>query len=651
VRTTLKRGLGRASANGNGRAILPPGALTPITRYRQPDPRRRGPLRLVGRVVVWLAALVSMVVVGLLGGAYLFFHESIASTHPHSADVKQAAPYLNDVPPPTHAAIALVLGYDHRASDAKGTPSRSDTVMLLRADPETKSVSMLSFPRDLVVDVYCPHSPTPVARDRINSAYSRCGAPGTLLTVKKLTGLPVNYLITVDFHGFKAVVNTLHGVWVDVDRRYFNDNAGLGPGFTYARINLKPGYQRLTGGAALDYVRYRHTDSDLYRVARQQLFLQALKARFQSTISWTPSSFLTVAKLVKGLTSNVEIEAAGGKGISGSTLLSYAKFAHNLPGGHFFQSKIGGLEGYAELYTDPSNVEAAVKDFASPDVQAPKIATAVALGRKIKTAAPKPEATSVTVLNGNGVVGSASTASYELGQRGYKIVTPPSGATGNAPRQDYFQTTIYYNPAKAGAEAAAKALEKLFAPAVSQKLAPIIKPLSNGSMITVVVGRTYHGEIAPPPEQTVPKREPPNVTYEPSPSEPLVREAQKQVPYKLEVPTVLERSSAPDPELPLRVYAIEGQHKAVRLTYRTGGREYWGVEMTDWDGAPVLDDPNTIQWLAGRKFSLYYHGAHLRMVVLRVGKTSFWVVNTLLDSLSNETMLAIAKGLRPLGTD
>ena len=76
-----------------------------------------------------------------------------------------------------------------------------------------------------------------------------------------------------------------------------------------------------------------------------------------------------------------------------------------------------------------------------------------ALGKKIKRSAPKPEATSVTVLNGNGVVGSASTASYELGRRGYKMVTPPSGATGNAPRQDYFQTTIYYNPAKPSAQA------------------------------------------------------------------------------------------------------------------------------------------------------------------------------------------------------
>ena len=196
---------------------------------------------------------------------------------------------------------------------------------------------------------------------------------------------------------------------------------------------------------------------------------------------------------------------------------------------------------------------------------------------------------------------------------------------------------------------AAKAVEKLFEPAVTEPLGKFIKPLSNGSMVTVVVGKTFHGTIAPPQEQTVPKREPPNVAYQPAASEAMVRDAQKSVPFALEVPTVLERTSGPDPELPIRIYSVEARHKAVRLTFRTGGREYWGVEETNWADAPVLADPNEEQKLGGRKFGLYYHGAHLHMVVLRANHATYWVVNTLLDSLSNETMLAIARGLRPLG--
>ena len=61
---------------------------------------------------------------------------------------------------------------------------------------------------------------------------------------------------------------------MDVDRRYFNDQGGPSG---YATINLQPGYQKLNGYQALDFVRFRHTDSDLYRNARQQLFVRAFK--------------------------------------------------------------------------------------------------------------------------------------------------------------------------------------------------------------------------------------------------------------------------------------------------------------------------------------------------------------------------------------
>jgi hypothetical protein len=53
--------------------------------------------------------------------------------------------------------------------------------------------------------------------------------------------------------------------------------------------------------------------------------------------------------------------------------------------------------------------------------------------------------------------------------------------------------------------------------------------------------------------------------------------------------------------------------------------------------------------LGGRTFDLYTVGGHIHMVVLRQGGASYWVINTLRDELSNETMLAVAKGLRPLG--
>jgi hypothetical protein len=79
-----------------------------------------------------------------------------------------------------------------------------------------------------------------------------------------------------------------------------------------------------------------------------------------------------------------------------------------------------------------------------------------------------------------------------------------------------------------------------------------------------------------------------------------------------------------------------------------GSNEYWGVQMTDWDDAPALEDRSLTRRIKGRIYDLYYDGAKLHMVVLRTKHARYWVINTLLDRLSNETMLAIAKGLKPL---
>jgi hypothetical protein len=104
--------------------------------------------------------------------------------------------------------------------------------------------------------------------------------------------------------------------------------------------------------------------------------------------------------------------------------------------------------------------------------------------------------------------------------------------------------------------------------------------------------------------------------------------------------------------MPARMYWIDPDesHKAVRLVYRMGSNEYWGVQMTDWDDAPVLADKSLTRRIGGRVYDLYYNGPKLHMVVLNTPKADYWVVNTLLDRLSNETMLAIAKGLRPLSS-
>ena len=642
MRTTLKRGLGRGAApNGNGKAVLPPGSTSPVTFYRQPERSRRSRAALLGRAAMWLGIACLVVATGTAGGAYLYFHESVAAVAAKTPEVRKAARQL-DVALPGQPAVALVIGYDHRKEDGPNTSGRSDTLMLVRADPGTDSISLLSFPRDMRVEIRCPGR-TPFF-DKINAAYSYCGPQGSLQTVRALTGVQINYLITVNFRGFRQIVDRLDGAWIDVDRRYFNDRGGPSG---YAKINLRPGYQQLTGRQTLDYVRYRHTDSDLYRVARQQQFVKAFKGQIQG--SFAPTA---LPKVVNAVTNNVEVGQGGGADVSGGTVLSYALFAYGLPRGRVFQTRIEGLEGFAELTTDSENITRAVTTFTHPDVESSEKATAVALGEKVKSRAPAPSATTVTVLNGNGVSGSATTAGYQLGQRAYQVLTPPNGLPANAPTFDYFRTQVYFDASRRGARQAGQKVANLFASAELKPLPRQISQLANGAMLTVVVGQTFHGTLASAPIDQTPKRERPNITYAPDASRDLLRERRARVPFPLMVPTVIERSSWTDSTMPIRLYWIDPgeKHKAVRLVYRMGSNEYWGVEMTDWDEAPVLADRSLTRRIGGRVYDLYYNGPKLHMVVLNTPKARYWVVNTLLDRISNETMLAIAKGLKPLGS-
>ena len=168
----------------------------------------------------------------------------------------------------------LLVGSDKRAgAEFAEDKGRSDTAMLVRLDPDKDLVSMMSIPRDLKVEI--PGYGT----GRFNEAYFYGGTRLTLRVVKELTGLPIHHVVNVDFLGFAQGVYAIGCVYTDVDRRYYHSNEGVPAEEQYAEINVQPGYQLMCGKQALDYVRYRHTDTDIVRSARQQDFLSAIRHR------------------------------------------------------------------------------------------------------------------------------------------------------------------------------------------------------------------------------------------------------------------------------------------------------------------------------------------------------------------------------------
>ena len=215
-----------------------------------------------GMLVVMLTAT------AVASAVLLQVHDTIEVFQRNSTPIPDIDNELDKVEPGNPQTI-LVLGSDRRYGDTKaGLPARSDTIIVVRLDPEKEATAVMSIPRDLKVEI--PGHGT----GKINTAYALGGPKLTVRTVKRLLNIPISHVVNVNFGGFQRAVNRLGCVYVDIDRRYFNDRGGPGG---YATIDLKPGYQKLCGKDSLDFVRYRHTDDDFVRAARQQEFLRQAK--------------------------------------------------------------------------------------------------------------------------------------------------------------------------------------------------------------------------------------------------------------------------------------------------------------------------------------------------------------------------------------
>jgi LCP family protein required for cell wall assembly len=172
----------------------------------------------------------------------------------------------------------LLIGSDHRfGHDTRD--ARSDTMMLVRLDPDANATTVLSIPRDLKVDFQIPGGGYRTGA-KINETYTDGGEVLTARVIRGLLHVPINHIININFRGFKEAVDAIGCVYVDVDRWYYHSNVGLPASEQYAEIDVPPGYQQLCGSQALDFVRYRHTDNDFVRAARQQDFLRQAKSQY-----------------------------------------------------------------------------------------------------------------------------------------------------------------------------------------------------------------------------------------------------------------------------------------------------------------------------------------------------------------------------------
>jgi len=402
----------------------------------------------------------------------------------------------------------LILGSDKRPGDVS---ARSDTTMLLRLDPDQDAIALFSLPRDLKVNI------PGYGVDRLNAAYAFGGPKLTLETVKQITGLDINHVVNVDFTGFYQAVNAIDCVYVDIDRSYY-----VPPEADYSEINIEAGYQLLCGDRALQYVRFRHADTDITRSARQQDFLREARQKITPTRLFRDREDLI--DIFKRYTTS-DIEEA-------SAMVEVLKLFLSVADAPVKEVHFDGNIGPSYITFSQEQMQAAVEDFLGlQDTEGPR---------------------------GGGALG----AEADGGGGGDKKEPEPSlidsAEFGRGLAEEY----------------AAKARFSIYYPT---KLTP---------------GAQFSDDS--------------------------------------------------------RVYEIEDEDGKVHPIYKFVFStpllgEYYGLSGTTWEDPPILVNPSETREIGNRSFDLFYDGDRLRMVAWHTDRGSYWLNNTLLQSIDEQQMLEIAE--------
>ena len=180
----------------------------------------------------------------------------------------------------------LVIGTDTRQGQGTsfgkgfGASQRSDTVILVHIAGNRKWATAVSLPRDTQVN-----SPDCILEDgkiskggsaRFNLAFGRGGPACTITQVEAITGVFIDHFVVVNFHGVQAIVKSIGGVEVCLNKAVKDKDS---------KLNLPAGVTNLDGGQALAFLRARHNlgdGSDISRIRRQQDFLASLTKKVMS---------------------------------------------------------------------------------------------------------------------------------------------------------------------------------------------------------------------------------------------------------------------------------------------------------------------------------------------------------------------------------
>jgi LCP family protein required for cell wall assembly len=244
----------------------------------------------------------------------------------------------------------LILGGDERGLN-KGEVPRSDSMMVVSIEPNTKKALLISVLRDTYVKI------PGYGKDRINAALALGGPELAMKTVSDLLGIEIQYYVYMGFKGFIGVIDALGGVTIDVEKDM--DWEDSEDDHIYD-IHLKKGLQKMDGKTALQYVRFRHDAmSDFTRSERQRKFLTAISEQMQSA-----NGILKLPKILSSVDPYIETN------INFSDMLKLGSLGYDAKASGFVGIQVPpsnllderSINGASVLTTDPKLLQSYIQD-------------------------------------------------------------------------------------------------------------------------------------------------------------------------------------------------------------------------------------------------------------------------------------------------
>ncbi|MGW0821364.1 LCP family protein [Streptomyces sp. NPDC002845] len=385
-----------------------------------------------GRILAWVAGAFAVLILGVAGvGAWIY---QDLDGNINAADIDDKLGENRPVNLSPGSKNILVVGSDSRdgANAEYGggdlTTMQSDTLMVMHIPANRKWANVVSLPRDSWVEISAcdkgdgttsaPH------RFKINEAFAIGGTSGNVAeaaacaikTVEANTGLRIDHFMSVDFQGFKGMVNALEGIEICPEEAIHDKKA---------RLDLDAGCQTVRDEEALGYVRARYgigDNSDLGRIGRQQEFMESLAEKAQSKLTSPNALYGFLQSATKSLTTDKELAGI-------QPLYGLASELKGIPSDRLTFLTVPNYPREADVATDKANVV-----WQYP--QAADLFASLARDKEVDKKALQADAKDlvyassvrVQVLNGTDITGHAAAVAERLSEAGLTVV-----ATGNAP--------------------------------------------------------------------------------------------------------------------------------------------------------------------------------------------------------------------------